>query len=148
MTNNNILKPATGVLSAFALSMTLSTNVMADSNPFVMSDLKTGYMLAEHGDGKCGEAKCGESMKKVEGKCGEAKCGESMKKAEGKCGEGKCGGKGKGVDMAGNVVDLGNFQFGGDNMGKYADGKIGTGTKDPGVCGSFSAAKCSVGHLK
>ncbi len=53
-----------------------------------------------------------------------------------------------GVDMQGNVVELGNFRFGGDDMAKYADGKMGTGEKDPAVCGSFSSAKCSVGHLQ
>jgi uncharacterized low-complexity protein len=46
---------------------------------------------AEH---KCGaDSKCGahkDSMK-AEGKCGEAKCGDSLKTTEAKCGEGKCG---------------------------------------------------------
>ncbi len=65
------------------------------------------------------EGKCGEGMKKAEGKCG-----EGMKKAEGKCGEGMKKAEGK------------------------CGGKIGTGKKDPAVCGTFSAAKCSVGHLK
>ncbi len=54
----------------------------------------------------------------------EGKCGEGMKKAEGKCGEGMKKAEGK------------------------CGGKIGTGKKDPAVCGTFSAAKCSVGHLK
>ncbi|AFJ01304.1 putative low-complexity protein [Methylophaga frappieri] len=79
--------------------MAISPMIHADSNPFASTELSSGYMhLAEHdGDeAKCGEAKCGEDMKKDgEGKCGEAKCGEDMKKdGEGKCGEAKCGGNG------------------------------------------------------
>ena len=122
---------------------------------------KCGEGMEKKAEGKCGEGKCGEGMeKKAEGKCGEGKCGEGMeKKAEGKCGEGKCGDKkaegkcgegkcgGKGVDMQGNVVELGVFRYGGDDMAKYSDGKLATGVKDPAVCGTFSAAKCSVGHL-
>ena len=168
MSKKNSLKPVAGILgTAFAVSLACSSVVYAEtdvaSNPFTLNDLAEGYMVADGHEGKCGEAKCGEGMKKAEGKCGgeakcgdsmkkaegkcggEAKCGDSMKKAEGKCGEGKCGGKG--VDMQGNVVELGNFRYGGDDMAKYAGGKLATGVKDPAVCGTFSAAKCSVGHL-
>jgi uncharacterized low-complexity protein len=81
--------------------------VSADTNPFVSTELSSGYMqLAEGkcGEAKCGankkaehEAKCGEEMgeKAKEGKCGEAKCGADKKATEkmeeGKCGEAKCG---------------------------------------------------------
>ncbi|MFK8067245.1 MAG: hypothetical protein AB8D52_03275 [Gammaproteobacteria bacterium] len=126
--------------TAFAVSLAFSPVTNAESNPFSLNDLSTGYQVAE---GKCGEGKCGE--KKAEAKCGEGKCGEA-KKAEGKCGEGKCGAKG--VDMQGNVVELGNFTYGGDNMATYSGGKLATGAKDPAVCGTFSSAKCSVGHVK
>ena len=54
------------------------------------------------------------------------------------------------VDMKGNKVmikDETGFTYGGDEMGKYASGKVGTGTKDPGICGSFSGASCSMAHL-
>jgi uncharacterized low-complexity protein len=75
----------------------------AEENPFGMTSLASGYMVADK-EGKCGEGKCGEgtgaSAKKSEGKCGgskehEGKCGDS-KEHEGKCGgskkhEGKCG---------------------------------------------------------
>ncbi len=152
MTKKKYFAGITGAL--FVILMGLSSITNAESNPFTQVDSSAGFMVADGhegkcGDsmkeGKCGEAKCGDSMK-AEGKCGgDAKCGDSMK-AEGKCGEGKCGGKG--VDMQGNVVELGNFRFGGDNMAKYADGKLATGVKDPAVCGTFSAAKCSVAHLK
>ena len=55
----------------------------AESNPFEMTTLSSGYMVADgHKEGGCGEGKCGE------GKCGGAK----KSGTEGKCGEGKCGG--------------------------------------------------------
>jgi hypothetical protein len=53
-----------------------------------------------------------------------------------------------GRDMAGNMVD---YDYGGDSKGSYADGKIGTGAKDPSVCGSFDSAVCGAdggSHLK
>lgn len=100
-----------------------STAVSAESNPFDVSELSSGYMniaeadVVEEGakkikDGVCGEGKCGGKMsgaaeKAKEGKCGgkmddasktaEGKCGDKKmdkpKAAEGKCGEGKCGNK-------------------------------------------------------
>ena len=54
-------------------------------------------------------------------------------------------------DMQGNKVminDETGFTYGGDGMGKYAEGKVGTGKKDPSVCGSFSNASCSMKHLQ
>lgn len=54
-----------------------------------------------------------------------------------------------GVDMQGNVVELTDgFTYGGDNMATYNDGLLGTGSKDPAVCGGFSAAKCSVSYTE
>ena len=87
--------------AALTAGLAFSPLASADANPFASAELSSGYMqLAEnHGEeGKCGEAKCGEDMKKDgEGKCGEAKCGgemkDDMKDAEGKCGEAKCGGE-------------------------------------------------------
>jgi len=55
----------------------------------------------------------------------------------------------KGRDMAGNEVELpANFTYGGDNTGAYAGGKIGTGAKDPAVCGTFAGEKCSITYTK
>lgn len=59
----------------------------------------------------------------------------------------------KGRDMAGNEVELpANFTYGGDNTGAYAGGKIGTGTKDPAVCGTYQEidkdGKCSITYTK
>lgn len=87
--------------AALTAGLAFSPLASADANPFASAELSSGYMqLAEHHgkEGKCGEAKCGEDMKKDgEGKCGEAKCGgemkDDMKDAEGKCGEAKCGGE-------------------------------------------------------
>jgi uncharacterized low-complexity protein len=98
---------AVAVGTTFVAAMAASPIANADTNPFGMQKLDSGYMQVA--EGKCGEskakeAKCGEGkMKKMkeEGKCGEGKCGEGkMKKMneEGKCGEGKmkkeakCGG--------------------------------------------------------
>jgi uncharacterized low-complexity protein len=96
-------KPLAFALGAtFAAAMSVGPVANADSNPFGMQDLGSGYMqLAE---GKCGEGKtemegkCGGKTKK-EGKCGDGKTkmegnnGEGKNKKEGKCGEAKCGGK-------------------------------------------------------
>ena len=55
----------------------------------------------------------------------------------------------KGKDMAGNDVEMpAGFTYGGDPTGAYAGGKIGTGAKDPAVCGTFSEAKCSITYTK
>ncbi|HDP89858.1 MAG TPA: hypothetical protein ENN42_07880 [Thioalkalivibrio sp.] len=91
MTKKHVIKPAALTLgAAFAGSMA-GQAVAADANPFALTDLGGGYMVADnHAEGRCGEGKCGGTMtqdqeKTQEGKCGEGKCGE------GKCGEGKCG---------------------------------------------------------
>lgn len=99
---------ALAVTGAFALSIGVAS-VTAAENPFAIKSLSSGYQVADNHadkakDGKCGEGKCGENMKKAkDGKCGEGKCGENMDKAkdgkcgaekkakDGKCGEGKCG---------------------------------------------------------
>jgi len=97
--------------AAFVTSLASAPIANAAENPFAMSELAGGYMVAdshmEGGDkgkaeGKCGEGKCGGAKTeaaaegtdkaKAEGKCGEGKCGGEKKEAEGKCGEGKCGG--------------------------------------------------------
>jgi len=97
--------------AAFVTSLASAPIANAAENPFAMSELAGGYMVAgshmEGGDkgkaeGKCGEGKCGgekteaaaegADKAKAEGKCGEGKCGGEKKEAEGKCGEGKCGG--------------------------------------------------------
>jgi hypothetical protein len=36
----------------------------------------------------------------------------------------------------------------GHELVAYAGGKIGTGVKDPAVCGTFSSPKCSIEYVK
>ena len=86
---------AIAIGAAFVTSLAGIPVANAAENPFAMSDLSSGYVVAEMEEGKCGEGKCGEGMSgdkaKAEGKCGEGMSGDKAK-AEGKCGEGKCGG--------------------------------------------------------
>ncbi len=54
------------------------------------------------------------------------------------------------VDMQGNKVkidDATGFSSGGDQAAGYASGKLGTGAKDPAVCGTFSGSSCSMPHI-
>ena len=58
---------------------------------------------------------------------------------------------GEAMDMQGNKVminDETGFTYGGDQKAKYAGGKLATGMKDPGVCGTFAGDMCSMKHLK
>ena len=98
MSNKTVIKPLAIALGAtFVTSLAGTTIANAAENPFSMTELPSGYMVADKAEGKCGEGKCGEGkcgsgeQKAKEGKCGEGKCGEGKMKKEGKCGEGKCG---------------------------------------------------------
>jgi len=98
------LSGAAGALFALGVGGMAPTPAQADANPFAVTELGSGYMVAANAEGKCGEGKCGGAEKERtkeekagEGKCGEGKCGakneasDSEKKGgEGKCGEGKC----------------------------------------------------------
>ncbi len=77
MRNKFTMKPlAAAIGSVVVASLASIATASADQNPFGMTQLSSGYMVADaHGEGKCGEGKCG--GKKPEGKCGEGKCGES-----------------------------------------------------------------------
>jgi len=110
------MKPlALAIGTAFITSLASTTVTNAAENPFAMSELSSGYMVADAAEGNCGgskkageashtmkegEGNCGGSKKageadhmtkKGEGKCGEGKCGAKRMAHEGKCGEGKCG---------------------------------------------------------
>ena len=88
----NELKPLVAAVgAALAASAFTMSAANAQENPFEITTLSSGYMVADSegegeakdsAEGSCGEGKCGE------GKCGE---GEAKDKAEGSCGEGKCG---------------------------------------------------------
>ncbi|WP_455235362.1 HvfA family oxazolone/thioamide-modified RiPP metallophore [Thiogranum longum] len=108
MSKKTAMKPlAVALGAAFVTSLAGTSVANAADNPFGMTELSSGYMVAAEGkcggekkeaEGKCGEGKCGGEKKEAEGKCGEGKCGGEKKEAEGKCGgekkeaEGKCGG--------------------------------------------------------
>jgi uncharacterized low-complexity protein len=107
MDQKTSMKPLTFVLgAAFVTTLASASVANAAENPFVMTEIAGGYMVAAAAEGKCGEGKCGgEKKSTAEGKCGEGKCGgekkstaegesngEKKSDAEGKCGEGKCGG--------------------------------------------------------
>ena len=94
------IKPITLVAGAALAATLAATPAQADVNPFGMSALAGGYMVADAKatEGKCGEAKCGSNKaaeKVEEAKCGEAKCGSNKAEpkpiVEAKCGEAKCG---------------------------------------------------------
>lgn len=102
MSKSNPLKPVHLALgTAFALSLG-SGVASADQNPFAMTELSSGYMVADQHEGKCGGEKTKEKVKEkaMEGKCGEGKCGGDMAKEKAqektqekeKAMEGKCGG--------------------------------------------------------
>jgi uncharacterized low-complexity protein len=111
MSDKLTIKPlAIAAGAAFITSLASTTVANAAENPFAMSDLSSGYMVADAAEGKCGE---GKMMKEGEGKCGEGKCGEGKmkKEGEGKCGEGKCG--------------EGKMKKEGEGMMKEGEGKCG-----------------------
>ena len=95
MAQKTSMKPLAFALgAAFATTLSSASVANAADNPFAMTEISGGYMVAAAAEGKCGEGKCGgEKKATTEGKCGEGKCGGEKKAAtEGKCGEGKCGG--------------------------------------------------------
>ena len=98
--------------SAFVVTLSAAPVANAAENPFGMSALQNGYLLAAaHSGAPAADAKKdakadmkATDKKMPEGKCGEGKCGgkkdakadmkaTDKKMPEGKCGEGKCGGK-------------------------------------------------------
>ncbi|HHO69143.1 MAG TPA: hypothetical protein ENK12_08935, partial [Gammaproteobacteria bacterium] len=89
MSNKTTLKPVAVALGALFVGSLANTSVAnAADNPFGMTELSSGYMVADMKEGKCGEGKCGAGMKGKAEKMKEGKCGEGKMK-EGKCGEGK-----------------------------------------------------------
>ena len=96
MSKTTVMKPLSIALgAAFVASLAGTSVANAADNPFSMTELSSGYMVADSKEGKCGEGKCGGEKKAEEGKCGEGKCGGEKKAEEGKCGECKCGGEKK-----------------------------------------------------
>lgn len=91
--------PIASVLGVtLAATLAAAPIAQADQNPFGVSEMSDGYMLADT-EGQCGEGKCGDDMKKATDKEKEGKHDDMEKDKEGKCGdmkkdkdkEGKCG---------------------------------------------------------
>ena len=66
MAKKSEIKSITTAISAVIAASTIAIPVGATENPFQMTDLSSGYMVADK-EGKCG------GMKMKEGKCGEKK---------------------------------------------------------------------------
>lgn len=133
--------------AAVATTLAAVPIVNAETNPFSMNELSSGYMqvaqdqtdtMEMKGDKKdmqCGAGKCGANKggkdaegncagdKKADGSCGAGKCGASKDKAAGKadgsCGAGKCGAS---KDKAAGAADgkCGAGKCGGAKMDKTA----------------------------
>ena len=75
----------TSIITSLAIGslVAMGSAHAADSNPFGATKLSSGYQnTTKAKEGKCGEGKCGGTVKKpikkdAEGKCGEGKCGAS-----------------------------------------------------------------------
>jgi uncharacterized low-complexity protein len=77
--------------SAFAVTLVAAPAANAAENPFGMSALKNGYLLASaHTGAMPAAAPAADAAKAKDGKCGEGKCGGA--KADAKAKDGKCGG--------------------------------------------------------
>ena len=80
MSKTTVMKPLSIALgAAFVASLAGTSVANAADNPFSMTELSSGYMVADSKEGKCGEGKCGGEKKTEEGKCGEGKCGGEKK---------------------------------------------------------------------
>ena len=79
MVKKSKISPLTTALGAsFTISLALSPIAHATDNPFEVTSLGSGYMVADGHEGKCGEGKCGDkksSDSKKDKKEGEGKCG-------------------------------------------------------------------------
>lgn len=132
----------TAVISSFA------ANVQAEGNPFALSELSSGYMVA---DAKSSQGACGSNVsdgngnpvttakktatnaaKKTEGSCGEGMCGGMMSGGKMKPGmEQKCGAMMKGHEgSCGMMGGMGGMNHGDDAAAKKAK-------TDEGSCGAM-----------
>ncbi len=92
MLKKRTLKPVAAALgTTFVIALTAFPVAKAADNPFSLTEISSGYMVADKAEGKCGEGKA-KDKKESEGKSLDAKDGDK-KSDEGKCGEGKCGGQ-------------------------------------------------------
>ena len=121
------LKPLAAALgTTFVVALAASPIANATDNPFSLTEISGGYMVADKAEGKCGEGKCGgakaKDTKETEGKCGGAKA-KDTKETEGKCGEGKCGGA-KAKDTKETEGKCGEGKCGGEKSREAKDGGL------------------------
>lgn len=102
MSKKHTIKPISlAIGAAFVAGMAATPAVQADVNPFSVTALSSGYMVADKStEGNCGankakqvqEAECGANKAKQlkEAECGANKA-EPKPVKEAKCGEAKCG---------------------------------------------------------
>ncbi len=95
MSKKSLIAAAAG--TAFVASMAATPIASAADNPFALSGLSSGYLVADNHAAKPVEGKCG-GKKEAEMKAKEGKCGNTAKMKDGKCGEGKCGATKKPAD--------------------------------------------------
>jgi uncharacterized low-complexity protein len=116
MNRKQTFNPFTLIAGAALAASVITIPAQADVNPFAMSAMASGYMVADAmaTEGKCGankkskkmgeaecgankaatkvsEAECGANKKVVEAQCGADKKVEAKPIVEAKCGEAKCG---------------------------------------------------------
>jgi hypothetical protein len=121
MSEKKISKPialAVGAALAGSFAISGTANAETGANPFAMSALSAGYMLAS-GEGSCGGSKQGDT----EGSCGGDKEGEASCGGD-KEGEASCGGDKEGEASCGGDKE-GEASCGGD---KEAEGTCGEGS--------------------
>ncbi|HFD79722.1 MAG TPA: hypothetical protein ENK05_04915 [Gammaproteobacteria bacterium] len=127
MSNKTVVKPLAIALGATFIGSLAATGVAnAAQNPFGMTELSSGYQVAEMKEGKCGAGKMKEGEKMKEGKCGAGKMKEGEKMKEGKCGAGKM--KEQGGEMKMKEGKCGTGKCGANmkkKMEKSKEGKCG-----------------------
>lgn len=138
MSKKTLVAAAVGTAFAATLAAPLAS---AAENPFALSGLDKGYMVAEH------HGSHGKTMK--EGKCGEGKCGAKPNAAEGKCGMsmGDTNKDGK-ISKAEHDAMFAKKDANKDGfVDKTEMGKMGEGKCGEGKCGGMKAkeGKCGEG---
>lgn len=110
-------KKLAALLSATLVSAVSAQVVSADENPFQLSPMSSGYMVASDEEGQ----KSADESVKREGSVGDDKLGS------GQCGEGKCGTNAKSGE--------------GELTGSKGNNKLGSGQCGEGTCGTDQLKK-------
>ena len=81
MLKKRTIKPVAAALgTTFVVALAAFPVANAADNPFSLTGISSGYMVADSAEGKCGEGKCGgdktKDTKEAEGKCGGEKSHE------------------------------------------------------------------------